>query len=65
MVGGFDIRNRRPKPTYYAVPQGSVYYFELIEGKIEDVIEKIHGKSISEKYSEQGFGISFVGGVFE
>ncbi|MGI6450915.1 MAG: type III-B CRISPR module-associated protein Cmr3 [Desulfitobacteriia bacterium] len=62
-IGGFDIEKGRPKPMKRAVPAGSVYYFELLEGEPAKVIELMHYKSISEFSPEQGFGISFVGMV--
>jgi len=62
-IGGFDMKKRKPKPMYKAVPAGSVYYFEIIEGDAQDVIDAFHGKSISDYYEEQGFGIAYVGGV--
>lgn len=59
-IGGFDIAEGKPKPMYKAVPEGSVYYFEIIEGD-KDILKKIHGKSISDIYPEQGFGICYIG----
>ena len=53
----------RPKPMKRAVPAGSVYYFELLEGDLEKVKDLMHCRSISEYNAEQGFGISFVGRV--
>ncbi len=59
-IGGFDIKNRKPKTMYKAVPAGSVYYFKILEG---DPIElnKIQETSISDKRKEEGFGISYIG----
>jgi hypothetical protein len=48
-----------------AVPAGSVYYFELLNGAMEDVNEVFHQAAISDMYLEQGFGISYVGKVEE
>jgi CRISPR-associated protein Cmr3 len=74
LAGGFDIKERRPKPARRVVPAGSVYYFELQGGDMNDVIEAFHGRSISEpdkspnrtsnhmlEKCHQGFGISYVG----
>ena len=36
-IGGFDVERGRPKPMKRAVPAGSVYYFELLEGDLEKV----------------------------
>ena len=62
-IGGFDVERGRPKPMKRAVPAGSVYYFELLEGNLEKVKDLMHCRSISEYNAEQGFGISFVGRV--
>lgn len=61
-IGGFDMKARKPKPMYKAVPAGSVYYFEF-EGEIQTAFKLLNQKAISDFYSEQGFGIAYVGGV--
>lgn len=60
-IGGFDIDKRQPKTMYKAVPQGSVYYFQLLEGTSEDVFRAFHQQSISDKKAKEGFGCSLVG----
>ncbi len=62
-IGGFDMRAGKPKPMRKAVPFGSVYYFEIIDGSIEMAFEKFHQKAISDFNPDQGFGIAYVGGV--
>ncbi len=62
-IGGFDIKKNKPKKMFKAVPAGSVYYFELLEGKKEDLIEKFNLKSISDFYSNEGYGIVILGDV--
>jgi len=65
-IGGFyiDIKNRQPKPMRKAVPAGSVYYFEIEEGDMQQVIKNFHGKSVSDfETAKEGFGISYVGGI--
>ncbi len=62
-IGGFDMKCRVPKPMFKAVPAGSVYYFELLEGTMFDVIESFHRKAISDYYKEQGFGIVYIGKI--
>lgn len=62
-IGGFDMKAGKPKPMRKAVPFGSVYYFEIIDGSIEMAFEKFHQKAISDFNPEQGFGIAYVGGV--
>jgi len=60
-IGGFDIKARKPKPMYKAVPAGSVYYFEVIEGNLQKAFEIFNQKAISDVYPDQGFGIAYVG----
>ena len=60
-VGGFDMKKRKPKPMYKAVPAGSVYYFEIENGVVENIKNIFHNQYISDVYSEQGFGICYVG----
>ncbi len=62
-IGGFDMKERKPKPMFKAVPAGSVYYFEIEEGDMEKAKEVFHQKAISDIYNEQGFGITYVGRV--
>lgn len=65
-VGGFDVKNRKPKEMHKAVPAGSVYYLEL---KNESDCSRLRGvfydKTISddEDFSKQGYGITFIGVV--
>lgn len=76
-LGGFNMKAKNgkgfPKPMYKMVPQGSVYYFRILDGTYQEVIEKFHLKSISEKSiskeansgnnntSKKGFGITCIG----
>lgn len=59
-IGGYDMVNNKPKPMLKAVPAGSVYYYESEEAP-ETILEKIHGKSISDVMQEQGYGIAYIG----
>lgn len=66
-IGGFDVRNKQPKPLRRAVPPGSVYYFKPMKRNTmkeiaEKVIETFHEKCISYFDHEIGFGLCFVGG---
>lgn len=63
-IGGFDIRKKQPKPMQRAVPAGSVYYFEILEGEPEKAVEVFHGRNISEDLAKQGFGLAYLGGVY-
>lgn len=64
-IGGYDIQKNQPKPMYKAIPEGSVYYFQVLdEGIEEDVIfAKFHQTALSEIWAEQGFGIGYVGNL--
>jgi CRISPR-associated protein Cmr3 len=33
-VSGWDLKERRPKQIRYAVPAGSVYFFDVLDGPI-------------------------------
>lgn len=63
-VSGYDMKRRRPKPILKAVPPGSVYFFEVMEGNADGIAEMFHGKSISEfESAREGFGITYVGRI--
>jgi CRISPR-associated protein Cmr3 len=58
-IGGFDMKENKPKPMKKAVPAGSVYYLRC--DKAKELATKLHSKSISEVNPEQGFGICYCG----
>ena len=61
-VGGWDMAKGEAKPTYRAVPAGSVYYFELKDkNRIDDLIAAFHYQNISDERSEEGFGLALIG----
>lgn len=61
MIGGFDINKKMPKVMQKAVPAGSVYYIKVETNKeAKELIQKLHGNSISEYKKEEGFGICYV-----
>lgn len=77
-VGGFAFEKRRPREMRYAVPAGSVYFFEIIEGEFQDAIRLFHQKCMSDhreglgfsyqnwdrmRYCDRGFGYSLVGNI--
>jgi CRISPR-associated protein Cmr3 len=64
-IGGFDMKKKKPKPMYRAVPAGSVYYFEIMEGDENSVWNLFNRQNISDFKAEEGFGLSFVGGYFD
>lgn len=46
-IGGFDLARGRPRPSRLAVPAGSVYLCELLDGEVDDaVVHALHGRSL-------------------
>jgi len=62
-IGGFDIKKREPKEMMKAVPMGSVYYFEILEGDRDKIIEAFNLFLISDEKIEEGYGLVVVGDV--
>lgn len=62
-IGGFDMATRRPKAMFKAVPAGSVYYFQCLEGDSSTLETNLHGQCISDLRQEEGFGLVFLGKV--
>lgn len=62
-IGGFDIKKREPKKMMKTVPMGSVYYFEILEGEKEQVINAFNLSKISDIRKEEGYGLVIVGDV--
>lgn len=69
-IGGWDLARNAPKPLLKAVPPGSVYFFELMDGNAQIVIDAFHckykmqgltGDSNLPKLAKIGFGLTFVG----
>lgn len=69
MVGGWDMAKNKPKPMRRAVPAGSVYYFEILAGDADSVVNTFHypkdknpkDKNISDFGAQEGFGLCLVG----
>lgn len=61
-IGGWDAAYNRPKPTYRAVPAGSVYYFTS-NAEPEEIIQAFHWQNLADDSSDAqiGFGLSLVG----
>ncbi|MCB0613368.1 MAG: type III-B CRISPR module-associated protein Cmr3 [Phaeodactylibacter sp.] len=62
-LGGFDMKERQPKPMLKAIPSGSVFYYKAEE---EVDISVLQGKAMADKingidYAKQGFGIAYAG----
>lgn len=62
-VGGWDIAKNRPKPTYRAVPAGSAYFFELLEGDAKTLLSYFGKSILADDWAKQGFGISYIGAI--
>lgn len=65
-LGGWDIVKNRPRPTRRAVPAGSVYFFEPLEGDVRSLFEgekALFGKSVCAKPDDRklGLGIAYLG----
>lgn len=71
-IGGWDLAHNKPKDLYYAVPPGSVYFFEVKNGDAFKVAELFHGKTRLQELGNRGnswltelahvgFGLTFVG----
>jgi len=61
-IGGYDFVKNIPKIMMKAVPAGSVYYFEFINGSVGSLFERLWLKSVSDIRSQEGFGITLIGG---
>jgi CRISPR-associated protein Cmr3 len=65
MISGWDLAKGRPKTAYRVLPAGSVYYCEILNDdfKINNLLDELHGQSLSDKRRKDGFGISYIGGI--
>jgi len=66
-VGGFDPIKKRAKALRYAVPAGSVYYFEILgDSNLEDVKKMFHQKCLSDyREGNEAYGFSRPKEVFD
>lgn len=55
IISGFDMANRKQKPSRTAIPAGAVYYFKDVD------LSTFHGQAIDNDQSYQGYGRVFVG----
>ncbi|MDZ7879502.1 MAG: type III-B CRISPR module-associated protein Cmr3 [Saprospiraceae bacterium] len=62
-IGGYDMKNNKPKPMYQVVPAGSVFYFDCKDdlSLLQKVLNDNQGMALSDVYPEQGFGIAYFG----
>jgi CRISPR-associated protein Cmr3 len=63
-ISGWELgaggRGGQPRPMRSAVPAGSVYFFEIMDGPVEPVLAQ-HGHAITDWGAEYGFGLTLVG----
>lgn len=74
-AGGFGVKQEKPRELRLAVPAGSVYFFQIIEGTFADAVALFHQKCISDyreslgfiyknwdrlRYCDRGYGYSFI-----
>ena len=57
--GGWDVKNKEPKPMLNAVPSGSVYYFKINNPNkgLTDIVAELSINSLSEFKKNEGFGL--------
>jgi len=60
-IGGWDMDKNYPKPMSKAAPSGNVYYYKLLDGTADELIDKVYNNGISYKRSNEGFGICLIG----
>jgi len=61
-IGGWDLKENRPKPMRKAIPAGSVFWFRVKKKKnSEEVFENLWLKFNSRYESKLGFGLTVVG----
>jgi CRISPR type III-B/RAMP module-associated protein Cmr3 len=59
---GWDLGEGGPKPTYLAVPAGSVYYFEADdEAQGAALVGALHDRTRSDFLGEKGLGLGYCG----
>lgn len=66
-VSGWDFEKRRPKPTRYLVPSGSVFFLDLSKEKnadaIQEWVEEMWLRTVSDDEDTRlaGFGVAAIG----
>ncbi len=58
-VGGWDLKDRSPRPLQPLVPAGSTWFFTADEAEKQEIYD-LHGKCIGDK-TEYGFGQILIG----
>jgi len=62
-IGGFDLKNNKPKEMKKAIPAGSVYFLKITNPDYNK-IKSLNGSNLSTtEFAKQGFGTVLVGVV--
>lgn len=59
-VGGFNIKEKRPRPMRKAIPAGSVFYIKDDTGTLYEQLSKQVSLCKEEYYKKRGFGLFFL-----
>ncbi len=62
VILGWDLAKKKAKPLRRLVPAGSVYYFELLEGGVDELFKKLNLVNFSDNNQNMGFGLTLIGG---
>ncbi len=62
-ISGWDLAKKKAKPLRRLVPAGSVYYFELLEGGVDELFKEMNFVNFSDENQNFGFGTILVGGI--
>lgn len=62
-ISGWDIARNKPKSMKKLVPAGTVYYFELFEGSVDNLFEQLNFVNFSDENQNLGFGLTLIGGI--
>lgn len=62
-VGGWDLKEQRPRILKPLVGPGAVYFFELLGGDAAAMARSLHGQPLCDDHSmaKAGFGLAFLG----
>ena len=62
-MGGWNAKNKHPRPMYKVVPAGSVYYLSGNAKALREFITTYHGNTLKQTdngfYQKQGFGLVY------
>lgn len=60
-VSGWDYKARGPKAVRWLVPAGSVYFFEVVSGSSEKLLQDVWLRPVHPQDCEDGYGIALWG----